>query len=77
MQAIRTRFHPATNKRGARISARCEAGSLMLAYDYGIDNHRAAMETLCKRLGWSPPHYPPMVGGDFGGDTYWVFPPKL
>lgn len=76
MQAIRTRFYGPGNVKGARIIARCEAGSISIGYDYSIDvegNHRAACEALRKRLKWEGPTYPPMVGGVYEGDFYWVF----
>jgi hypothetical protein len=71
MQAIRTRYHGATNTRGARITATCEGGSIQMSYDYSLDaepNHRKAVELLLKRLGWVAVYQ----GGQFGGDYYWI-----
>jgi hypothetical protein len=76
MQAIRTRYHGPTNTRGSRISATCEAGRLSVPYDHSKNldaNHRAACEAMRARLEWVAPHYAPMIGGTFAGDTYWVF----
>ena len=36
MQAIRTRYHGATNTRGARISAQCEAGRIYVSVRFGL-----------------------------------------
>ena len=76
MQAIRTRYHGPTNTRGSRISAQCTAGKLSVAYNHalnGDENHKAAACALRDRLGWIAPHYAPMFGGDFNGDTYFTF----
>jgi hypothetical protein len=73
MQAIRTRYHGPTNYRGARISAQCEARSIFVNYDHGLDledNHAAAASELVRRMGWAG-HY---HGGAFAGDHYWVRP---
>lgn len=73
MQAIRTAFLGPNQRRGARISARCEAGHLSVPYDHGLstaDNHMAACVALMTKMNW---RHSPMVGGDFKGDTYWVF----
>lgn len=79
MQAIRTRYTGPTNTRGSRIHAQCAAGRLSVPYDHAQDiegNHRAACDALRFKLGWYGPEYAQMIGGDFGGDTYWVFTPK-
>lgn len=55
MQAIKTKYLPATNFKGSRIKASCEAGSLTIPYPYELTIERvhafAAME-LCNKLGW-------------------------
>jgi len=71
MQAIRTRYHGATNTRGARITATCEAGSLTLPRDYSLNidqDYARAAQRLAERMGWSGVYR----GGEFGGDYYWV-----
>jgi hypothetical protein len=77
MQAIRTRYVGYTNTHGGRITATCEAGRIMHAYDHAFtadENHRIACDMLRRKLNWTAAQgYPPMVGGEFKGDTYWVF----
>jgi hypothetical protein len=71
MQAIRTRYHGATNTRGSRITASCEAGSLTMPFDYSLNdegNHAKAAQLMIKRLGWSGL----FLGGQFDGDHYWI-----
>ncbi len=70
-QAIRTRYLPPTYNRGARISARAEAGSVIVPWDYALDvgdNHACAVLRLQSKLGWSET----FSGGQFGSDFYWV-----
>ena len=55
MQTIETKYHGATNVKGSRVSARCEAGRVILSWDHGLnieDNHKAAAERLIRKLGW-------------------------
>lgn len=55
MQAIETKFLGPTNTRGARVKAACEAGSVTMSWDYGLNtegNHDAALEALVTKLGW-------------------------
>jgi hypothetical protein len=76
MQSIRTRYHGPTNTRPSAISAKCEAGSIRVSYDHSLniaDNHKAACAKMLRKLGWDAPPYGDMVGGEFDGDTYWVF----
>lgn len=71
MQAIRTRYHGATNTRGSRITATCEAGSLTLPRDYSLNidqDYARVARCLAERLGWEGVYH----GGSFGGDYYWV-----
>lgn len=67
MQAIRTRYQGPTTKRGARITAKCEAGMLTVAWDYdsGIDgNHANAAQQLAAKLGWTKEAgYTGLLGG--------------
>lgn len=56
MQAIQTKTTKPTNANGARIRAKCAAGSILAAYDHGVDlyaNHRAAAQQLADKLGWT------------------------
>ena len=76
MQAIRTRYHGPSNVRGSRISAKCEAGSIIVGYNHALStdgNHAAAAAALVRKLGWDKQGYAPMYGGNFDGDEYWVF----
>lgn len=55
MQAIVTKYFGPTNQRGSRIKAKAEAGFAWHIYDSALsadENHRAAAELLCKKLGW-------------------------
>jgi hypothetical protein len=78
-QAIRTRYVGPTNVKGSRIIAKCEAASVRVSYDDGLnveENHRAAMLALRERMGWNGPDDTDMIPGVFDGDWYWVFLPK-
>ena len=54
MQAIITKYIPATDLRGSRIKARCDRGSITIGYPHerrqGEDAHRAACEALVARF---------------------------
>lgn len=79
MQAIRTRYIGPTNTKPSKIQAKCEAKTIYVYYDHGLnidENHAAACAALVAKLGWNTPHYPPMVSGVFAGDHYHVFGPK-
>lgn len=55
MQAITTKYIPATNFRGSRIKAQCSAGSVTVGYhdnDGNTDAFDHAAITLIKKLGW-------------------------
>lgn len=56
MQAIITKYLGATNHKGSRLKAKCEAGSITVSYDHalnGPENHRAAAVALAEKLEWS------------------------
>lgn len=56
MQAIITKYIGPTNHRGSRIKAECEAGSITIPYDYGLDDvdlHLKAVNALIKKLDWN------------------------
>jgi hypothetical protein len=60
MQAITTKYFGATNYRGSRVKARCEAGSITLSWDHALDsegNHDAAALALIHKLGWDQDCY--------------------
>ena len=53
MQAIHTKYLPATNSRGSRIKATCDAGSVTIPYPHelsGDEVHRKAAKALCDML---------------------------
>lgn len=53
MQAIQTKYIPATNYKPSRVKAWCERGSIVARYDSGSDDyeaHRAAAEALRHRF---------------------------
>jgi hypothetical protein len=53
MQAIETKYLPATNTRGSRIKATCERGSLTIPYPHGDtteDSHRYAVKQLVAKF---------------------------
>jgi len=69
-QAITTKYHGPTNTRGARISARAEAGRIFVPYNHALnssDNHAAAAMALAEKWGWDGPWH----GG--GTATGYVF----
>ncbi len=56
MQAIVTKYLGPTNVRGSRIKAKCQAGSVTLSWEYGLNsmnNHLAAAKALATKLGWN------------------------
>ena len=76
-QAIVTKYHGPTNVRGSRISARCDAGRIMVSYDYALnigDNHKAAAQALADKLGWTVEHgMPALAGGALPGNAGYCF----
>jgi hypothetical protein len=51
MQAIRTNYIPPTNKRGSRIKASCERGSITVPFEHGAhDAHEVAAVALIARF---------------------------
>lgn len=56
MKAITTKYYPATNTRGSRISASDEDGNrVSLPYPHelsGDDVHIFAADALCKKMNW-------------------------
>lgn len=75
MQAIKTKYYGPTNFKGSRIIASCEAGKLVMPYNYALDhfeNHATAAAMLAARLEWPQVR----VGGEHGTKDnrahYWV-----
>lgn len=53
MQAIQTKYLPATNTRGSRIKAWCERGSITVDYPHELSGdavHRLAVHALVNRF---------------------------
>jgi len=71
MQAITCKYLPATNCKGSRIKATCEAGSVTVGYHSGSDDpYRDAAEELCKKLDWNGA----LIRGSLpNGVVVWVF----
>lgn len=54
-QAIVTRYISPTNTRGTRISARADAGKVIVHWDHALnseDNHKRAAMALALKFGW-------------------------
>ena len=88
MQAIHTKYIPATNHRGSRIKATCERGSITISHDTGLsddDSHKLAAAMLQKRFAaedhkqYGTPHAenpwmrPTVMGGLPGGGNAHVY----
>ena len=55
MQAIRTKYLPATNCKVSRIKATANSGSITISYPHELSGqavHRAAAEALANRFHW-------------------------
>jgi len=66
MQAIHTKFISATNLKGSRIKAFCDAGSITVPYTYDkgeSDTHLDVAYQLVKKLGWDDDHYGKLAQG--------------
>lgn len=53
MQAIITKYLPPTNRRGSRVKATCERGSITVPWDSNLDaheNHEAACRAMCEQF---------------------------
>lgn len=50
MQAIVTSYLPATNTRGARVSAKCTRGQIVISFSFSGEEHREAATALCKKF---------------------------
>ncbi len=68
-QAIVTKFHGPTNKIGARVSAKADAGRIMVSWDHSLDvdsNHYRAALALATKLQWGDK----LAGGGLPGSGY-------
>ena len=77
MQTIKTKYFDQSTVKGSRIIASCEAGRIIVPYNYAVnilENHREACEALRNKLGWTVENnYSPMIGGQAqDGHYYWV-----
>lgn len=77
LQAIVTKYHGPTNHKGSRISARADAGRVIVSYDHALnisDNHKAAAQALADKLGWTVAHgMPALAGGALPGNAGYCF----
>ena len=73
MQAIVTKYLPATNTKGSRIKATCEAGSVTIGYPHELSGqavHRAAADALVIKLKWNDSSYGGLLGGGLPDGSY-------
>lgn len=66
MQAIVTKYHGPTNRRGSRVSATAAAGRVYLEWDDALSsdaNHDAAAKALAEKMGWLGDRYGRLVSG--------------
>jgi hypothetical protein len=71
LQAIVTKYHGPTNHKGSRVSAKADAGRIVIAWDYALnpdENHAAAAHALAERLGC-----PVLAGGALPGNAGYCF----
>lgn len=55
-QAIVTKYHGPTDLHGGRVSARADAGRVMVPWDHRLgiaENHIAAAQKLARKFGWN------------------------
>ena len=72
MQAIQTKYLPATNTKQSRIKAFCNAGSITIGYPHEHDEARAhysAAQALIVQLKWTGPHYGQLHQGSLPGNA--------
>ena len=76
MNAIRTRDHGPTRRRGSYISATDgDEAYLTVPYDYALsakENHRAPAQELMEAYNWTED----LIGAWHGEDMYWIRVPK-
>ncbi len=67
-QAIVTKYLGPTNFRGSRVKATCEAGSITVPWNHGLNtgcNHAEACDALLAKLGWTGEFMGSSVGTGF------------
>ena len=73
MQAITTKFIPATDTKGSRVKATAQTGSVTLGWDHSLnpaDNHKAAAMALVDKFSW---YYGDWISGDLSdSSSVWV-----
>ena len=72
MQAIQTKYLPATNTKQSRIKAWCNAGSVTIGYPHEhseADAHYSAAQALIVQLGWTGQHYGQLCQGSLPGNA--------
>lgn len=78
MKAIITKYIPATNTKGSRISASdCDGNRVTVAYDTqlsGMDCYSVAAQALVDKMGWPDLA---MIGGAIKGGYAFVFMPTI
>ena len=75
LATITTKYLGPTNKLGARVKATCQAGNVIMDWDYDHDqaeNHRAAAAALAAKVNWDE-NYPDMFGGWIETGAVFVF----
>lgn len=71
MQAIQTKYLPATNTKPSRIKAMCATATITVSADGGYQrDHRAVAEKLCNQLGWNDKYYGKLLGGELSNGTF-------
>jgi hypothetical protein len=73
MQAIITKYLPATATKGSRIKATCSAGSITISYPHELSGqavHKAAAKALIFKLGWHVNGYGGLLGGALPNGAY-------
>ena len=80
-QAIETKSHCPTDRRGSRVSATAAAGRVTLGWDHALNdeqNHKAAALALAHKFHWLPSPSPrasgrTIAGGQLkNGNRVWV-----
>jgi len=76
MQAIQTKYIPATNTKGSRIKAWCNAGQLTMGYPHEFNEfgaHEHVAKQLQIKLGWVGKYYGRLYGGGLPGEKGYCF----
>ena len=76
MQAIQTKYLPATNTKCSRIKAWCDAGFIIMSYDHDHDEagaHHKVAQALVEKLGWVGKYYGQLCQGSLPGNVGYCF----